>query len=554
MSMDPVLSCAQEKFGVSYLFPLQRLVIANILDPLKEEESQHRVAEEDEKDFCRKQLVILPTGAGKSLCFQIPPFFYAGITVVVYPLISLMNDQLRRMKTVGLTPLVLRGGMSKQDIAQLQEDLRQKERIILLTNPEALQASVVKDDLKELSIDHFVIDEAHCIVQWGETFRPSYLLLHDIVQHCAPKMVTAFTATASSSIIDGIQEHLFHGELMHVLTGNPDRPNIQYAVLPCLHGGISLLTLFLQCIHLHQGGEHTEGAISEDIHPSAMDAKTGHGLHWCKRYALPSIELPCIVFCSTRRQAEQCALSIRDTVGYDAVRYYHAGLTKRDKEAIESWFFSSDTGILCATSAYGMGVDKANIRSVIHMGPSSSPEAYLQEAGRAGRDGKQALAILLWEITDLALVADAQNLWKFSIGAKQKPSQGTLSVGREPDPFFYSYTTEQICRRKRFLEYLGSPYEYCTGCDRCNTETYTVVGIDLLYYTTMLQNYTLEQLVGHFLGNDPQDASLYSWGSFKGFPEKMVKALIQRAQALRCIHKRRWFSKHGLSWSHRTIF
>jgi ATP-dependent DNA helicase RecQ len=213
---DPLLETAAP-FGVSYLFPYQRLVITNVLD--------------DGEDSVTRQIVVLPTGAGKTLCFQLPAAVLSGLTIVVYPLLSLMGDQLRRAQAAGLGTAILKGGQSRAERKEIWERIDTNKIRIILTNPETLLGDAVLRRISELEISHFVIDEAHCVSEWGETFRPSYLELGRVISSIAPRTTTAFTATASPPVLQGVRTHLFGGEGAHLIQAVPDRPNIAYSVL-----------------------------------------------------------------------------------------------------------------------------------------------------------------------------------------------------------------------------------------------------------------------------------------------------------------------------------
>ena len=333
---DPLNELAQRRLGISYLFPYQRLVIANLLEG-------------------RHQIVVLPTGAGKSVCFMFPAVVLEGVTLVVLPLLALLEDLYRRMTEAGLPVAVLRGGQSRdQRAATLKRVANRDARLVLVTPEAALGERLLAALADAGTIEHLVVDEAHCISQWGDTFRPTYLRLNELVEALHPRVVSAFTATATPAVLNRVREVLYPGGGAHLVAGDPDRPNIHYAV-----------------------------------------AATAAPLHGIARLVAASPR-PLIVFARSRRGVEEICWQLRRRLPRVSCRFYHAGLNAAERKRLETWFLASDDGVLVATSAYGMGVDKPNIRTVVHREMPESVEAYLQETGRAGRDGKPSRAILLW--------------------------------------------------------------------------------------------------------------------------------------------------------------
>jgi len=571
-----VLDCAKKYFGLDYLYPMQRLVIANILEAISGGRDissyslhTHSVWLDEERDKRDHQLVILPTGAGKSLCFQLPPYFYSGVTVVVYPLISLLNDQARRMASVGLVPLILRGGLSKVDVEHIAHSMQEKKRVVLLTNPEALYMSSLRKDLSRIHVSHFVIDEAHCIVQWGTTFRKSYLMLPEIIHECAPKMVTAFTATASPAIIDGIRSLLFEDKHMNVVSGNPDRMNIGYAVIPCLHSLVSLLMMISVSLKRIQQGENqtkkeAEKKFWDKIFKKSKSLRGGSQnvyKKWVHQRFYPRIEVPCIIFCPTRNKTEYCAWLLRSTLGYSEIRCYHAGLSREEKKNTEGWFFASDRGILCATCAYGMGVDKKNIRTVIHLSPSSTPESYIQEAGRAGRDKNPAQALLLWDISrewtwerekKHRIAESFQEIGerKNGISAKYTLPQTEKSdtAGHTQNRFFDIYTRSYGCRRNMLMKHLGADSVFCDNCDLCTGVEFSIVGVGELYSAVTMNRFDTSGVVKYLcMKNQSND---FLAGSFDQVPSKLMHSMIDRALSIGMLEQRK-MEKGRLFWGFR---
>ncbi|HUX42235.1 MAG TPA: RecQ family ATP-dependent DNA helicase [Rectinemataceae bacterium] len=411
--IEEALALSRERFGIEQFHPLQRLAIANIL----EQPAPEPAAGEAEPSPSR-QVVILPTGAGKSLCFQAPALVLKRPTLVLYPLIALMEDQLRRLALAGVEAALFRGGQSPGERAAALTALRSGRAPIALANPEVLASSELRRELADIGIDHLAIDEAHCVSEWGETFRPAYLEIGAIAEVLRPRFTSAFTATASPLVLEAVTKRLFGDKPWHLVAGNPDRPNIHWSVLPTLSRYRSLFRLL-----------ENEGR-------------------------------PLIVFASSRRGVEKIAAAIRSRRPDLDLRLYHAGLEAGEKRAIESWFLGSDAGLLVATCAYGMGVDKKNIRTVIHWEAPASVEAYLQEAGRSGRDSLPARAILL-------LGRDEGRRAGAAKGSVAGLEDGTRAARRAA--FLEWALGERTCRRKGLLTLLGAGMEGpCQGCDICD--------------------------------------------------------------------------------------
>lgn len=405
---DPVASAALRYFGVGCLFPWQRMVISNILDAWRSRTACVTEGDDDTDSFsCGRQIVILPTGAGKSLCFQVPSLFLDGPTLAVYPLLALMVDQKRRLEECGIRCAVFRGGQSREEREMNFAAVRGGAPLIIV-NPEILRDGKVSGFLAECGIAHAVVDEAHCVCEWGDTFRPAYLELGKMIGRLNPPLVTAFTATASGTVLSRISSVLFGGSA-HVVRGGGDRPNIHYSVMRASAKKKAVLGL----------------AAAE-----------------CR---------PMLVFCGKRRMAEEMARELNEFFGDFRAKFYHAALDRAEKERVENWFMESADGILCSTCAYGMGVDKGNIRTVVHIAVPDSAEAYAQESGRAGRDGLPAKAILVWSLRD-------------GTEASRLPVNSRKSA-------MSRFAQDGKCRRGILLDSLGAAPEVCCGCDVCDGKT-----------------------------------------------------------------------------------
>ncbi len=391
---DPVLTETEKVYGIKYLYPWQRMVVENIFEAEKNKERGN-------------QIVLLPTGAGKSLCFMVPALFLSGPTLILYPLLALMSDQERRMKEGGQEVVVFRGGQSPQERKENFSKIHNGARFIL-ANPEVLQNENLINQLKECHISHIAIDEAHCVSEWGDTFRPAYLTLGTIVTQLAVPVVTAFTATASPEVLQRVAEVLFDGEA-HIVRSESDRQNIRYYV-------------------------------------TWTCAKSKALIHTVMKE-----ERPLIVFCSSRKRTRELALLLQDFLHRqgetDTVKFYHAGLTREEKSKVEKWFYPKTDAILVSTCAFGMGVDKKDIKTVIHYEAPSTAEAYIQEAGRGGRDGSIAKAILLWSPLDSKV---AQN---YETNSRKR--------------VLANFAESTTCRRQVLLDALGAEQAACSGCDIC---------------------------------------------------------------------------------------
>ncbi len=406
---DEIERTARTFFRIDMVRPWQRLVISNILDAEKAFQDKSFSDSKETNDLVvnGRQLVLLPTGAGKSLCFLLPSLLLPGLTIVFYPLIALMTDQKKRMDEAGIKNVLFCGGQSEEDRQKKFQVLKKGAKIVLV-NPEILQNNGLLERLSSFFISHIVIDEAHCVSEWGDSFRPAYLGIGQIIKKLEVPLVTAFTATASEIVIKRISDILFAGEV-HIIRGECDRPNIFYQVNHAFAKKKELLKLIAQEIR------------------------------------------PIVVFCRTRARSEDVAREIAACFSSKIVKFYHAGLEKEEKKQIEKWFYSSTDGILCCTCAFGMGINKKNIRTVIHFDAPLHVESYVQETGRAGRDGKAAKAVLLW---------NAEDHFMFCHYSPESRESVMLKFAETFD-----------CRRQVLLSALGENLTVCSGCDICKSKT-----------------------------------------------------------------------------------
>ncbi len=311
----------------------------------------------------RDTLVVMPTGAGKSLCYQLPALAGQGLVVVVSPLIALMNDQWKRLEETGVRAVMLASGMEDGHNARALLDIESGWAQLVLAAPERFASRPFREALGTRKVGLFVVDEAHCVAEWGHDFRPDYLRLHGAIAALGRPPVMAATATATPRVAAEIAAKLGLREWVSVSSGF-DRPNLAFDVV------------------------RVEGK-------GAVARKRAALLHALE----PVGSRPAIVYCGTRKDTEEVAELIAGR-GIATVAY-HAGLSPAQRRRAQEEFMNGKAEVVVATNAFGMGVDKADVRTVAHWAIPTSLEAYYQEAGRGGRDGKQARALLLASRMDL---------------------------------------------------------------------------------------------------------------------------------------------------------
>jgi ATP-dependent DNA helicase RecQ len=314
----------------------------------------------------RDSLIVMPTGSGKSICYQLPALMRDELTLVVSPLVSLMQDQAGALAKVAPgQAAVINGQRRAGENASTLERALSGELRLLYVAPERFAARGFLEALRGARIGLFVVDEAHCVSQWGHDFRPDYLALAEVVQALGPRATMALTATATPRVADDIARRLLLRDPVRVRTGF-DRPNLVFEVIRC------------------------GGALDKRRRLTA---------------ALSAPEaLPAIVYAGTRSASEQLAAGLsREFDLPDGVVSYHAGLDRATRAVVQERFMSGSAPVIVATNAFGMGIDKADVRTVCHAAAPGSLEAYYQEAGRAGRDGARARCLLFSERRDKGL-------------------------------------------------------------------------------------------------------------------------------------------------------
>jgi ATP-dependent DNA helicase RecQ len=312
----------------------------------------------------RDALVVMPTGAGKSVCYQLPALMRGELTVVVSPLVSLMQDQAEGLRAVAPDRVEVvnaqRGGYEN---AQALERVGSGQTRLLYVAPERFSAPGFVDAMRRARVGLFVVDEAHCVSQWGHDFRPDYFSLAEVAQAVGARSTLALTATATPRVADDIVRRLELKDPVRVRTGF-DRPNLSFAVVPC-------------------GG--------------SLDKRRRLAAALSRPEALPAI-----VYAGTRGASEQLASALGIALGFEVLPY-HAGLGREVRASVQERFMFGQVPVIVATNAFGMGIDKADVRTVAHASVPASLEAYYQEAGRAGRDGRPARCLLFAERRDKGL-------------------------------------------------------------------------------------------------------------------------------------------------------
>lgn len=366
----------------------------------------------------RDALVLMPTGGGKSLCYQVPALCLGGLTIVISPLIALMQNQVEALRQLGIKAAALNSSHTLEEQSAIRDALKKGETSLLYIAPERLFASGFIDFLSRLEVSLFAIDEAHCVSQWGHDFRPEYLklsVLHELFPN-VPRI--ALTATADAPTQKDIIERLNLG-YGRIFNSGFDRPNIQYRITEKKNAYTQLVS-FIKSTHPQEAG---------------------------------------IIYCMSRRKVEQVAEKLCQD-GFTALPY-HAGLTPEKRFQNQERFLKEDKIIMVATIAFGMGIDKPDVRFVAHMDLPKNLEAYYQETGRAGRDGLPATAWLAFGHQDIVKIRQL-------LGENLSHEQRQIEHQKFTALLGYCETIE--CRRRVLLDYFGETREEnCGNCDNCLT-------------------------------------------------------------------------------------
>jgi ATP-dependent DNA helicase RecQ len=404
----------KEVFGYGQFRGNQETVIRNLLDG-------------------RNTFVIMPTGAGKSLCYQLPALMHEGLAIVISPLIALMKNQVDQLNAYGVNARFLNSTLSKGEITRLKKDCMNGVVKLLYVAPESMNKEENIEFLKKVNISFVAIDEAHCISEWGHDFRPEYRRIKTIIQQFGDLPVVALTATATPKVQLDIQKNL-QMEDADVFMSSFNRKNLYYEVRPKKETKKQLIRFMRE----HKG-------------------KSG------------------IVYCLSRKKVEEIAQLLLVN-GFKAAPY-HAGLDPDVREKNQDDFLNEETDIIVATIAFGMGIDKPDVRFVVHYDVPKSLEGYYQETGRSGRDGLEGHCLMFYSHNDLS------RLEKFNKDKSVQERENARILLQEME----FYAESPVCRRRQLLHYFGEEFKQdtCGMCDNCVHPRERFEGMD--YVTMVLQ-------------------------------------------------------------------
>ena len=399
MTEDILLEKLKKYFGYDSFRQGQRELIENILEG-------------------RNVLGVLPTGGGKSICYQLPALMIDGVSLVISPLISLMKDQVDSLRENGINAGFINSSLDSEEYRKILSDVKTGQIKILYISPERLENEFFRNFIRDIDISFVAVDEAHCISQWGHDFRPSYKLIPDLYQIKGDVQILAFTATATKEVRDDIIKNLKLSNPFIKVTGF-DRKNLYFKV-----------------------------------------AKPKNKLTYLNSYLKNHRDDSGIIYASTRKKVDDIYKNLKSR-GY-AIEKYHAGLSEDERKKAQDNFIYDRAKIIVATNAFGMGIDKSNVRFVIHYNMPKDMESYYQEAGRAGRDGEDATCILLYSGQDIII-----NKHLINLGTNYSFKQ--FQMGKLQTIINYVNTTR--CLREYILAYFGQEADsHCDNCSNCLSE------------------------------------------------------------------------------------
>lgn len=423
MNITSAQSVLKQFFGYDTFRPMQAEIIQNVF----------------EKKDC---VVLMPTGGGKSVCYQIPSVVLPGCSVVVSPLISLMKDQVEGLRANGIKASFLNSSLGSAEQRIVEEAFFQSQIDLLYVSPEKLVSQEFFPLLKRAKVNLFAIDEAHCISSWGHDFRPEYTKLGFLKRHFPDVPVIALTATADKITRRDITDKL-QLENPELFVASFDRPNLSLEVRP---------------------GQKRLEQILAFLAQRPKDSG--------------------IIYCLSRKRTEAIAAKLNDR-GFRAA-YYHAGMSPAERDEVQEDFINDNIPIICATIAFGMGIDKSNVRWIIHYNLPKNIEGYYQEIGRAGRDGARAATLLFYSYADVSLLQDIL----------QKNESENSAVQLAKLERMQQYAESLACRRRILLNYFGEDLsENCGNCDICKNPPEYINGT-VIAQKALSAVYRLKERVG----------------------------------------------------------
>ena len=380
----------------------------------------------------RDTVAVMPTGGGKSVCFQVPAMMFQGITIVISPLISLMNDQVRALSQCGIPAAYLNTSLDEKVISRVLAEAEQGKYKIIYVAPERLLTESFRRLCNKAEISFIAIDEAHCVSQWGQDFRPGYLDIKEFISSFKKRpVVAAFTATATKIVKQDITELLGLINPIEIVTGF-DRENLYFEVVRVK----DKLTALKRYLDLYSGSSG-------------------------------------IVYCSTRKNVDELYSELKND-GVPVTRY-HAGLSKNERKLNQDSFIEDNTPVIVATNAFGMGIDKSNVSFVIHYNMPGDIESYYQEAGRAGRDGSDANCVLLFSASDIIVQKWFINNAEENGYLSEREQRELKKLRLEKLQQMVDYCKGEVCLRNHILRYFGeTPTEKCGNCSFCTGNTSSV--------------------------------------------------------------------------------
>ena len=436
--------------------------------------------------------VLMPTGGGKSLCYQLPSLIMEGTAIVISPLIALMKNQVDAMRNYSDEDGVahfLNSSLNKQAVDQVKEDIVSGKTRLLYVAPESLTKEENIEFLKTVKISFYAVDEAHCISEWGHDFRPEYRRIRPIINEIGKRPVIALTATATPKVQHDIQKNLGMTDAK-VFKSSFNRPNLYYEV------------------------RNKTNNVDKDIIKFIKERPGKSG----------------IIYCLSRKKVEELAqiLQVNDIKALP----YHAGMDTATRTANQDAFLNEEVNVIVATIAFGMGIDKPDVRFVIHYDIPKSLEGYYQETGRAGRDGGEGLCVTFYTNKDL------QKLEKFMQG---KPI-AEQEIGKQLLLETAAYAESSVCRRKTLLHYFGEEYleNNCGNCDNCLNPKKKVEAKDELCAVleavlALKEKFKADYIVNVLIGKETSEIKSYGhdnseiFGCLQGTSDKFVGAVIRQA-------------------------